>query len=197
LAAAQRYYYDVLVNIEGLDFLTFDSLAWAVMSWVEIPPEDEDPHSAALARSCSDFANAYPGNDYVDWVSINWYTAAQAPQGLQYQIDSLERLLDQIATLAPEKPILAMEFGFADGPDPNSQANADMVTFMMEELASHPEIRAVAFWDSYQEDNGIDYSMHIGQETKMARAFQNFIEANPGYLVGCITTADGTQPACR
>ncbi|HFB64500.1 MAG TPA: hypothetical protein ENJ60_03075, partial [Aeromonadales bacterium] len=78
LAAAQRYYHHYLVDVKGLKFLTFEGMGWATTTVDEILTQAIDngagTHEQTLIQSCYDYRNFYPGNDYVDWVSLNFYT---------------------------------------------------------------------------------------------------------------------------
>ena len=80
LAAAQRYYYDYFVRQQGLTFLTFDTMGWAVNTdqafenWLEdLGPDVDEEYALRLLASSHAFENFYPGDAYVDWVSINFY----------------------------------------------------------------------------------------------------------------------------
>ena len=80
LKAAQRYYYDFFVRREGLKFLTFDSMGWAVHQLnqidydvADLPATVDKTYAKQLLQSCHSFANFYPGDQYVDWVSLDFY----------------------------------------------------------------------------------------------------------------------------
>jgi hypothetical protein len=82
LIAAQRYYHHFFITQKGLDFLTFDTMGWVCMSpemlesqmneYINQTGYDKD-YVRNLYQNSFNFSNFYPGDDYVDWVSINYY----------------------------------------------------------------------------------------------------------------------------
>ena len=150
MAAAQRYYYDFFKRREGLDFLMFETMGWALFPAI---PIDDPPgtHSYRIWESIN-FETLYPLiADYSDWISLNWHLnthpvdddgrGAQVLPLEQFFTD-LEDFMDIVKRHDPDKPVIVSELGF---PGPNER---EKVTRGMEALLSYPQIKGVALWGS-------------------------------------------------
>jgi hypothetical protein len=161
LAAAQRYYYDFFVRREGLTFLTFETMGWVVPAWL---PEPEP-----IAK----FDTFYKlVADYSDWVSINFYMwtepvnentgQANAEPPVEQYLKALSRVMEQIGRLAPDKPVLITELGFAE-PNRAKKIHRGLQEIIMQ----HSQIKGIIQW-------GGDFAIHPG--TPAGAAFKKVIE---------------------
>jgi hypothetical protein len=185
LAAAQRYYYDFFVRREGLSFLTFDSMGWAVDIYLE--PLVSEP------GSCFDFNVAYPGDDYVDWFSVTWYPGIGGEEGedlpIQRNLDSLANMVHKFGQLASHKPIFIMEFGVGGGPGNAPAVAAQNITDVLQGLIAAPGIDGFTLW-------GWDFS--IVPNTPRAEAFKAVMDAHPDQFHSCVYFSDGSRmPNCN
>lgn len=192
LVAAQRYYHDFFVRREGLSFLTFDTMGWN--AFVPAPPED-DGHRARLVASCFDYANLYPGDAYVDWVSLNYYQFTfEADVGeipLATNVAMFDATMDVVRRVAPGKPVLITEFGspLRDPEVVDSAENAERTRAALEQLLTYAEVGGVAFWTRSIGD-GIDTLVRPG--TAQAAALRAVVEAHGDRFVSCVRLSDGS-----
>jgi hypothetical protein len=126
-------------------------------------------------------------------VSINWYVAGAHPRGIEAQFQDLRRLLSEIRTLAPNKPVLVTELGLAASPNPDDPANATLIRSGVLELIGHPEVRGFAMWSDFA-DEGLAYSIQINPGTVAAGALAGVIKDSPGLFHGCVRMSDGSRP---
>jgi hypothetical protein len=189
LAAAQRYYYDFFVNKEKLLFLTFESMGWAVPFFNEEEFLIDFGQSAVgsyrynLYKKCRDFKSFYKGiAGYVDWLSINWYLNVPQniakPPILNY-LDNIKSSMEVIRKVAPDIPILIIEFGFCDlNKDKKVRAG------MNEILKKYPEIKAFALWGAPLSSGEEDCL--IRPNTPEGDAFKKKDKYNPNYINTCV-----------
>ena len=202
LVAAQRYYHDFFVRQEGLTFLTFDSMGWAAVPWQDFVEEFEvlpgEPNYE-LIRTSYGFDYVYPGDEYVDWVSITWYMmdwgVVNTP--IVDQLGMFALVMEDIRATAPDKPVLIIEMGFPDGEDPDSEWAAEKVTAGLNELVSkYPEVGGFAMWSQIEGLDPMDALVRPG--TAQGDAFRGIVEANPARFRSCVYFSDGTRmPACE
>lgn len=175
LAAAQRYYYDFFVRKEGLTFLTFETMGWVVPAWL---PEPEP-----IAR----FDTFYKlVADYSDWVSINFYMwtesenedtgQANSEPPIEQYLRALSRAIKQVGRLAPDKPVLITELGFAE---PN---RAEKIRRGLQEIImQHPQIKGIIQW-------GGDFAIQPG--TPAGNAFRRIIDKHPAFFHSQVRFSD-------
>jgi hypothetical protein len=186
LAAAQRYYYDFFVNRENLEFINFDSMGWAIL------PELTE---SFLIKKCTDFEGLYPGNQYVDWVTVNFYRYKRV--GLQEDLKKLDRQLKNIQSVAPGKPILFSELGLFPGNSSDLDATAgEIQTFFNYILTKHPEIKGFSLWgDAFEE--GYVANRQVRPNTPAAIALRKIITENPEKFHSCVRFSKGYRfPHC-
>lgn len=231
LAAAQRYYHDFFVRREGLNFLTFETMGWAVgPEWekvtekelkelvtkeLNIRPASVSPaHAGRLLKSCLNFEHFYAGDEYVDWVSINFYlldspagTWPEQDVGLRADIDkelkNLEVTMNTIRKVAREKPVFFMELGFAEGRKKDSKRAAEMLRRTFNELLTrYPEIHGFSMWSNLASADAKSasywpYDNLIRPNTQQGNALKEIIDANPSKFHSCVYFSDGSMmPNC-
>jgi hypothetical protein len=202
LIAAQRYYHDFFVRREGLTFLTFDSMGLAAIPWQDFVEEFEvltgDPNYA-LIRTSYGFDHVYPGDEYVDWVSITWrmmdWSETNTPITVQLAI--FAAAMAEIRATAPDKPVLIIEMGFPYGENPDSEWAAEKVTAGMNELITeYPEVGGSAMWSQIAGLDPMDALVRPG--TAQGDAFREIVEANAVRFHSCVYFSDGSQmPTCE
>ncbi len=218
LKAAQRYYYDFFVRREGIKFLTFDTMGWVVngsgkvnTELSELPSDIDKTHAKKLLESSYEFKNFYPGDEYVDWVSINLYTLDFYAKDWKefskdYRVDTkvylhaLDHTMAKIDKVAKSKPIFFLELGFPDGKRKNSKRAASRISAVFSEILSkHPRIQGFfmwsfhPYWESY-----FPYDALIRPDTKQASAFQKVMKNINRKFLSCVVFTDGRKmPTCK
>ncbi len=219
LKAAQRYYYDYFVRREGLKFLTFDTMGWSVnqLNQIEydvndLPSTIDKVYAKQLLQSCHSFANFYPGDQYVDWVSLNFYMIdyyAKDWPGLTQDhvipIDNhfaaLDAVLREVQTVAQNKPVFFMELGFPDGLSQNSTWAAQKIsTGLSRIITGYPQINGFAMWSghpSWTMAGVFPFDCLIRPGTLQGTALRNTVGANPTKFLSCVYLSDGKlHPNC-
>ena len=219
LKAAQRYYYDFFVRREGLKFLTFDTMGWAIQQLNQLeydindlPATIDKVYARQLLLSCNSFANFYPGDAYVDWVSLNFYMLdyyAKDWPGLtqdyvlpiENHFAALNLALQEVQAVARNKPVFFMELGFPDGMQQNSSWAAQKVsTGLTRILGSYPQINGFAMWSghpSWMIPGVFPYDCLIRPGTQQGTALKNTINANSTSVLSCVYLSDGIlHPNC-
>ena len=90
--------------------------------------------------------NYYPGDEYIDWIGISLYGPI-FPQEKKYwdQLNFAERLqkvLKEIQTFAPAKPIAILEFAVIE-----DERKPEWIRQAFEAIRSHPRIKAISWWN--------------------------------------------------
>ncbi len=222
LVAAQRYYHHFFVELADLHFLTFDTMGWtgkdaedlnnAVEEWLVDFPGLDPQHVHRLLESSYDFANFYPGDDYVDWISTNFYTLdfyAEDWTGLEEDflvptslwLGKLEHNLNSIAAVAPDKPIFFLEFGLPDGRKQDSAYAASKVDDVFRYLIEHhPKVQGFSMWSwhpFWMIADFFPYDCLIRPGTAQGDKLREIIDANADYFHSCVYFSDGTlMPTC-
>ncbi len=218
LKAAQRYYWDFFVRREGIKNLTFDTMGWAVLQtdqtlWdSQDYPANQRTYAKQVLDSCQDFRNVYPGDAYVDVVTINWYMLdyymADWPgftQDYILSIDSwfqaLNKTMTQVIQAAPTKPVMFTELGFPDGMHPDSAYAAAKIQYGLQGVLDYyPQIKGLSMWanhPSWMVPGVFPYDCLIRPDTQQGQALNAVIVANPGKFRSCIYLSDGsTIPNC-
>lgn len=192
MAAAQRYYHDFFVRQENLHFLTFDTMGWAMLP---VPEEDMSTNERIFSKRCYDFSTLYPGDDYVDWVSVTWYLNGEEVPENQH-IQHFANMLDFIGSFAKDKPVFVVELGFPDGKKTHSELAASRVRKGMQFLLSRPEIAGISFWSAPL--HNFPFDSLLRPETPQGNAFEEIIGANPGKFHSCAYMSGGKLvPTCQ
>lgn len=222
LVAAQRYYHDFFVRRQGLNFLTFETMGYTPLN---VPDELQElkaeypsldtAYARTVLETSSDFANFYPGNAYVDWISTNFYTMDfyAADWGLnedflvptQYYLDEFAARMASFRAVALGKPVLFLELGFPDGMNRDSQRAADRIRDVFADfLPKYPEIGGISLWSdhpSFHTPNTpafFPFDCLIRPGTKQAAAFRKVLNDNPGKFHSCVYFSNQTTiPTCQ
>lgn len=221
LKAGQRYLVDFFQRREGLNFLTWDSQGFNVRYWINSGTNQDVSDSAdypgheayalTLLQRASDPAYWYPGDAYVDWVSLTFYFLDYYDANWSFLsgsdilipnadwLTSLAHMYSQIQGVT-SKPILLAELGFPDGMSSNTVYGASKVTDGMTAiLDTYPQIKAVSLWSNHADwlQNDIfPYDCLFDNPLQVA-ALQAVVAARPGSIRSCVTLTDGIlHPNC-
>jgi hypothetical protein len=219
LKAAQRYYHDFFVRREGLKFLTFDTMGWAVKQLDqieydlnELPATIDKAYARQLLESCHSFANFYPGDQYVDWVSVTFYMIdyyAKDWAGLtqdhvisiENHFAALDAVLGEVQTVAPTKPVFFMELGFPDGIQQDSSWAAQKIAAGLPRIVrTYPQVHGFAMWSahpSWMIPGVFPYDCLIRPGTQQGTALRNAITTNAAAFHSCVYLSNGKlHPNC-
>ncbi|MFN8518695.1 MAG: hypothetical protein U0667_04720 [Chloroflexota bacterium] len=201
--AAHRYYVDFFVNREGCDFLTFHTNGWACLNPADKVAAQETEYGRWLAARLWDFRNGYPGDPYVDWVTLTAhfvdFWAADWP-GLSEDrlvptesvLGAIDEVMTGVRTAAPGKPVMMIEVGFPDRMVDSKRA-AERITAFYEHVERYPEIRAFGHWaDSRLWADSWPYDSLIRPGTHQARALRAMIDRDPTRFASVVHLSDGT-----
>jgi len=188
LIAVHRYYYDFFINREGIDFLTFETMGWAVL------PSNDDSPNGEMTRKYLTLMK-----DYSDWISINIYLANSEDKcELCGTWSDFERVMKIIREVDPGKPVMFTELGLF------GEKKIEKINFFFSEIISnYPEVKGFLFWGDFNEpydpDNEyttiiINTQMEVGSGAKEMKAL---LAEYPQYFHSCAMFSDGTvHPKC-
>lgn len=134
--AAWRHVHDIFAAVGATN-----------VSWVWCP--NVDP-----GNKMQDIASLYPGDEYVDWTSLDGYNWGPARPGGWKTFDELysstyHRIVDSIA---PSKPMVIGEVGSTE----SGGSKATWIEEMLSELPTeYPMIRGLVWFEKY--DDGMDW----------------------------------------
>ena len=222
LKAGQRYLYDFFKRREGLNFLTWDSQGFNVRYWLNSGTNQDVSDSAdypgheayalTLLQRASDPAYWYPGDSYVDWVSLTFYFLDYYDVNWSFLsgsdilipnadwLTSLGHMYSQVQAVT-SRPIMLVELGFPDGMNSNTSYGASKVTSGMTAiLDTYTQIKAVSLWSNHSSwmiNDVFPYDCLFDNPLQVA-ALQAVIATRPGALLSCVMLTDGIrQPNCR
>ncbi|HEY0392480.1 MAG TPA: glycosyl hydrolase [Solirubrobacterales bacterium] len=150
----------------------FASVGATNVTWVWCP--NVDPN-----REFRDYSSMYPGDNYVDWTSLdgyNWGKAPYRPAGWktfdQLFSSTYHRIVD---TIAPSKPMVIGEVG-------STEYGGSKATWIQEMLAelpnAYPKVHGLVWFNREAEGEPMDWS--IETSSSATSAFANGIQS-PAY----------------
>ncbi len=123
----------------------------------------------------TNLASLYPGDEYVDWTSLdgyNWGEYPQRPSGWTSFKDLFSSTYHRIVdTIAPSKPMVIAEVGSSEYGGSKSAWIADMLRELPTEF---PQIRGVLWFDKF-----VDGDWPIETSADATRAFASGIQSAP------------------
>jgi hypothetical protein len=220
--AAHRYYYHFFTQVHGLKFLTFETGGFAVHDSMDLEteiaeliveyPESDPGHIRKLIETSRKFEYYYPGDDYTDWVSINFYTIdyyADDWTGLEQDyliptskyLEKLDYTMECIRREANGKPLMFLEIGFPDGMKKNSLYAASKIDSCLNHfIINYPEINGLSFWTwhpLWMVSDFWPFDCLIRPGTIQADTLKSIMNANPGKFHSCVYFSDGSlHPNC-
>ncbi len=164
LGAAQRYYHDFFIRRQRLTNLTFETMGWATQGPMVVR-KNIGAYERRLNEALSLESLLTSIGNYYDWISINWYlnTEPEAETGYhpseapQRHSEAMELRLQQIAKIAPNRPVLLTEFGILE---PNRKQKAKEAFKL---IKSSGQIKGVVFWGAKVSGNPFDGALRFGE----------------------------------
>jgi hypothetical protein len=147
------------------------------VTWVWCPVADKhhvEPHIKAL----------YPGDDYVDWTGIDGYNTNKPWRSFS---DVIGTTYDEIASLAPDKPMMIGETGSTEAGGDKAAWISDMFDALPRRF---PKIRALLWWN--QAGNAPYVDMPIGTSRASTQAFADGVA--PSSFKGSSYAGFGDSP---
>jgi mannan endo-1,4-beta-mannosidase len=140
----------------------FNSVGAGNVSWVWCP--NVDP-----GNKMQDIGSLYPGDEYVDWTSLdgyNWGTNPARPGGWktfdELYSSTYHRIVD---TIAPSKPMVIGEVGSTE----YGGSKATWIQEMLSELpTNYPKIRGLVWFEKF--DDGMDWPIETSASSTSAFA---------------------------
>jgi len=135
------------------------------------------------------FENYYPGDDVVDWIGVSCY-GPQNPRDDESEKESFREKFDpiypRIEKLAPNKPIMIVEFGATKG-FPYITAAAWAQSALGDILSGRwPGVRGFSWWnEKWENDNKRknDTTMRVQDDADLCHVFREALSAHPGIVV--------------
>lgn len=143
------------------------------ISWVFHVSADDDP-----TENWNRLETYYPGDDAVDWVGFSAYGAQSpvddwTPSSFR---ESADNVYPRLEALAPDKPIMVLEFGCTSG-SPVVTAEAWAQATLNDLFARRwPRIAGFSWWNEKfpNDDNPLhDTNMRLQDSPPLAQVFQN------------------------
>ncbi len=153
------------------------------ITWVQGAGLEED---LPVLGTYSDF---YVGNAYVDWHAFNFY-AGLGDMGCQSFPGLLS--IDAALSLAPNKPIMLLEFGVlrSSGGFPVCGDRSQYLSTFFDQLAtSYPQIKAILYFDWQDEP----FNVRIEPGDPAAQTWVTEIGNRPERWPQCVTLSGGDQ----
>ncbi|MBX0326324.1 hypothetical protein K2Z83_01275 [Oscillochloris sp. ZM17-4] len=125
-------------------------------------------------------ASLYPGDDYVDWVALDGYNfGADGVDGWLTAEQIFRPLYDELARIAPSKPVMIAEVASAEngGPIGRPGSKAAWIAASLAGMpAQFPKVRALLWFN--QDGGAGKYEWPIESSTQAARAFAGEIASS-------------------
>lgn len=128
-------------------------------------------------QNWNDLDAYYPGDDYIDWVGVSVY-GAQSPNEEWRDFDSIySPAYNKIITFS-NKPIGIVELGVAEGAEENMKAQWLTQALGSLQQGKYPDTRAVSYWHSSWESEGVVHSLNIDSSAASAQSFKYAIHSD-------------------
>lgn len=123
---------------------------------------------AIVGTPCSDLAQLYPGDEYVDYIGVsayNWGSDTSKGPGWRDLSNALEGFLNQMATEHPDKPVIIAEFGTVMDDEPVSSA-VEWIRRAFHFLATRGTVAAFVYFDdfAYHNSTAADFRVTRGHD---------------------------------
>ncbi len=130
----------------------------------------------------TEFAQYYPGKDYVDWLGMSAYGQQWLDGKWEDFMSQVRGPYDELCQLDPDKPIMMTEWGV--GEFPSSGSKAAWITSAFQEMAAdYPRLRAAVYWhERWQNSETQFYSnLKVNSSPEALEAYRNGV-ANSFWL---------------
>lgn len=168
----------------------------ANITWVFHLDASESPETA-----WNRFENYYPGSDYVQWIGVSCYGPQKPTDDKEENIsfrDKLDSVYPRIVKLAPDKPVMIVEFGCTTG-YPNVRAE-DWAKAALTDILSNrwPHVRGFSWWNEQWENDdnpAHNTTMRVQDNPALSKVFSNLLKQHDGNFVN-IGDWKGSVRAC-
>ncbi len=128
----------------------------------------------------------YPGPAYVDWVGVSVY-GAQTPldDWCQPFRDTMDAAYPRLRKIAPDKPIVLLEFGVTAGNPLCDQAEWAEAALADLTQGRWPQVVAISWWNEHWEnddDPDHDTTMRVQDNPALAAVFGQYVGENEDVL---------------
>lgn len=98
----------------------------------------------------------YPGDDYVDWLAMSAYGKQTSGEGWAGVKEAILDHYDELAALAPDKPILLGEWGIGEFPHQGDKGR--WISEAMTAMERLPRLKGAVFWHERWQNPDLSYS---------------------------------------
>jgi len=147
--------------IELFDAVEADNITWVY-------------HANAVSAPDTDWNNVmayYPGDTYIDWIGVSVY-GAQSAEDPWVDFHTVYAPAYQTIVAATDKPIGIVEFGVAEGPEPESKAEWLTEAFGSIAGGQYPQTKALAYWHSQFMMDGVDHNLKLDSSSQSLETTQ-------------------------
>jgi hypothetical protein len=148
------------------------------ITWVFHVNDGDDPDV-----SWNRFENYYPGDDWIDWIGVSDY-GVQTPMEDGW-IDfrtGMDAIYPRLADMAPDKPIVLLEFGVARSNPGGDQAQWARAALNDITSFRYPRLIGFSWWNEWwqNDDNPKhDTTMRVQDNPNLASVFRELVGNNP------------------
>ena len=151
------------------------------ITWVFHVNDGDDPE-----ESWNRFENYYPGDEWIDWIGVSDY-GALTPQDDYWTSfrDGMDAIYPRLAALAPDKPIVLLEFGVAKNNPLGNQAQWARAALSDITSLRYPRLIGFSWWNEWWENDDNpkhDTTMRVQDNPDLAAVFQELVGGNPVVL---------------
>ncbi len=117
-------------------------------------------------------ANYYPGDEYIDWIGVSLYGPI-FPDERQYWeelnfAERLDKILQEIASFAPSKPVAILEFGVIE-----DKRKPEWIREAFEAIRNHPKVKAISWWNErWVNDDGSASDLRINSSPQALQEYR-------------------------
>ena len=151
------------------------------ITWIFHPDANYDPEC-----KWNRFENYYPGDDVVDWIGVSAYGPLTPSENYAESFrDMMDRAYKRLDKLAPNKPVIALEFGCTAGSKaakPDVWAKAALDDIFSERW---PRIIGFSWWNERWENDDNhkhDTTMRLQDTPALTKTFHDTLSKNAKQL---------------
>lgn len=121
----------------------------------------------------------YPGDDYVDWIGVSVYGAADRDELAEWP--TFRQIMDgayrELTALSVDKPLAILELGVAEDPErPRRKATWIRGAYKALAAGAYPRVKAVAWWNErFTQDDGFVTDLRINSSPAALAAYRQAV----------------------